>query len=300
MVSIIIPAYNEEAVIARCLSTLLRGARPGELEVVVACNGCRDCTAQVARSFGDPVKVVETTVASKVAALNLADSVATAFPRFYLDADVQLGIESVRAMAKVLEDPAGAPAVSPKMDMDFSRAGWAVRAFYKVWRALPYIKEGMIGVGVFGLSEAGRKRFGTFPDVINDDGYVRLLFLASERPVVAGATSVVTAPADLKGLNSIMTRARLGIYQLRQRFPELMGRETSNKGYGGAARLVLGRPALWPAAVVYVWVNVVTRLRARRQLKRLAAYKWERDDSSRGQPAAPAPAIEPPAAAAHL
>jgi glycosyltransferase involved in cell wall biosynthesis len=282
MTSVIIPAYNEEAVIGRCLEMLLRGARPGELEVIVACNGCRDRTAEIARAFGDPVKVVETTVASKVAALNLGESVATAFPRLYLDADVRLGIESVRAMAEVLADPSGgAPAASPEMEMDFSLASWAVRAFYGVWRALPYTREGMVGVGVFGLSEAGRSRFDRFPDVINDDGYARLLFRAHERPVVRGARSVVTAPATVKGLCAIMTRSRLGIYELHRRFPELKDREQANKSYGGAARAVLSRPALWPAAVVYLWVNLLTRLRARRQARRVGTYVWERDESSR-------------------
>jgi hypothetical protein len=295
MISVIIPAYNEEAVIGRCLETLLRGAQPGELEIIVACNGCRDRTAEVARAFGDPVKVVETTVASKVAALNLGDSVATAFPRLYLDADVRLGIEDVRALGKALSDPTsgggGAPAASPELDMDFSLASWGVRAFYRVWLELPYTREGMIGVGTVGISEAGRRRFDRFPEVINDDGYVRLLFQAHERPVVRGATAHVTAPATIKGLYAIMTRARLGIYQLQQRFPDLKNREQANKSYGGAARIVLSRPALWPAAVVYLWVNLVTRFRARRQIRRLEAYVWERDDSSRGTPSpAPTPA----------
>lgn len=291
MISVIIPAYNEEAVIGRCLRTLLRGARPGEVEIVVACNGCRDRTAEVARSFGDPVRVVETPVASKVAALNLGDLAATSFPRFYLDADVRLTIESLRAMADVLRDgKSGALAVSPEMDMDFSPANWAVRAFYSVWRALPYTREGMVGVGTFGLSEAGRGRFDKFPEIINDDGYVRILFRAHERPVVRGATSTVTAPATIRGLSAIMTRSRLGMYQLHQRFPDLMGREQSNKSYGGAARVVLARPALWPAAWVYLWVNLLTRVRARRQAKKLESYVWERDDSSRAAANAAPPA----------
>jgi len=282
MTSIIIPAYNEEAVIGRCLETLLRGARPGELEVIVACNGCKDRTAEIAGAFGNPVKVVETPIASKVAALNLGDSVASAFPRIYLDADVRLGIESVRAMAKVLAAGSGGPpAASPVLEMDYSPANRTVRAYYKVWLLLPYTREGMVGVGTVGLSESGRRRFEKFPDVINDDGYVRLLFEAHERPIVSGATVVVSAPATIKGLCAIMTRSRLGIYQLHQHFPELKQREQAKKSYGTAARLVLFRPQLWPAAIVYLWVNLVTRFRARRQMRTLSTYVWERDDSSR-------------------
>ena len=44
-VSVVIPAHDEEAVIERCLGTLLADARAGEVEVVVVCNGCTDDTA---------------------------------------------------------------------------------------------------------------------------------------------------------------------------------------------------------------------------------------------------------------
>jgi hypothetical protein len=39
----------------------------------------------------------------------------------------------------------------------------------------------MIGVGSYGLSASGRSRFAEFPDVIADDGFVRLQFRAGER-----------------------------------------------------------------------------------------------------------------------
>ena len=54
----------------------------------------------------------------------------------------------------------------------------------------------MIGVGVYALSEEGRRRFDEFPEVIADDGYVRMLFSGTERIRVDDAPSVrVYAPA---------------------------------------------------------------------------------------------------------
>ena len=88
--SAVIPAHNEAAVILRCLDTLLAGFRPGELDVVVTCNGCTDGTADVVRSSGHQVRVLEIDAASKPAALRAAEEVVTAFPRLYLDADVVL------------------------------------------------------------------------------------------------------------------------------------------------------------------------------------------------------------------
>ena len=65
MISIIIPAHNESDVIRRCLESALAGVKSGELEVIVVCNGCLDNTAELARTFGECVTVIETDVASK-------------------------------------------------------------------------------------------------------------------------------------------------------------------------------------------------------------------------------------------
>ncbi|MEM7229802.1 MAG: glycosyltransferase, partial [Planctomycetota bacterium] len=100
--SVIIPAHNEEAVIARTLRAMLDGARPGELEIIVVCNGCTDHTAAIARTFGDDVQVIETEVGNKAIALNLGDETATRFPRFFVDADIDLPVDSIRETARVL------------------------------------------------------------------------------------------------------------------------------------------------------------------------------------------------------
>ena len=59
MVSVVIPAHDEEAVIGRCLDALFEGALPGELDVVVACNGCTERTAEIAGGYGPAVRVLE-------------------------------------------------------------------------------------------------------------------------------------------------------------------------------------------------------------------------------------------------
>jgi len=278
--SIVIPAHDEESVVGRCLGALVTGAREGELEVVVACNGCRDRTAEVARAFGGPVRVVETPVASKIAALNLGDRAVTGFPRFYVDADVVLTLDGVRAVAARLAET-GRPAASPTMDLDLSRSTWPVRAFYAAWTRLPYVREGMIGVGVYALSEAGRSRFAAFPEVISDDGFVRSLFSAAERLRVEEARVRVVAPSNLAALIRVRTRSRLGLFELARRFPDQFDREHEAKGYLAAFAGFAIRPRLWPSVLVYATVNVAARIRARRQLRDRAAYVWERDASSR-------------------
>jgi glycosyltransferase involved in cell wall biosynthesis len=279
-ISVVIAAYNEEDVIGRCLDALLQDPRSGELEIVVVCNGCTDRTAEVARSYGHPVTVIETPIASKTAALNLGDALVAGFPRFYVDADVVLSIASIRRIAACLVEN-DALAASPAMDVDLQASSLVVRAYYRIWKGLPYVREGMIGVGVYALSEEGRARFRMFPEVIADDGYVRMLFSSAERIHVADAPVRISAPAAVSGLLRIKTRSRLGRYQLHRRFPALAARERTTKSYGSAMRTIMVRPWLWPAAVVYATVLVQTRRRARMQLATIDDYVWERDESSR-------------------
>lgn len=276
MISIIIPAHNEELVIARGLRAIVDGAAPDELEVIVACNGCTDRTADIARKFGPSVRVLDIPIASKIAALNAADEVATGFPRFYVDADVVLDLASIRRMADVLKS-GRALAAWPELRMDLSQASWPVRAFYRVWTSLPYNRlHGTVGTGVYALSAAGRARFGRFPDIIADDGFVRFTFQPEERVTVSGAVSLVAAPRTLAGLIRIKTRSRLGQFQLRER--KLTTWTRDSVGSAGRARTLLWSIWLWPAAAVYVFVSFWTRARARRQFAS-AITAWERDDS---------------------
>lgn len=278
MTAIIIPAHNEAAVIERTLSTLGEQLADSD-EVIVVCNGCTDDTAKIARRFSPRMTVLETEVPSKTNALNLGDDVAVSFPRIYMDADVVLsGAGSLATMVRVLESGPWL-AASPTPLMELGGASWAVRAYYDVWLSLPYCRSGMLGAGVYGLSREGRNRFGRFPDVIADDGFVRALFKEHERGRVDGALSIVRAPASLEWLLKIKARSRLGGMELARKFPDLMGNET--KDYAGALRGLFAKPSMWPKVVVYLYVNLMSRMRARRRFRKLSDYKWEKDLSSR-------------------
>jgi glycosyltransferase involved in cell wall biosynthesis len=281
MISIIVPAHDEASVIERCLCALIEGAGDGELEVIVVANGCRDRTADIARGIGGPVRVIETGTASKTDALNLGERASTGFPRIYVDADVVITLASVRALSAVLAEGrvlAAAPAVETVFPPG---AAWMVRAYYAFWMALPYIQEGLMAAGVYAVSRQGRRRWDAFPDVISDDGFVRLHFTPDERVEVGAAVSRVTAPGTLGDLVRIKTRSRLGALQLRARFPDLYRREAGTRGYLKALATILMRPGLYPCAISYLWVNLASLVRAKRRLRALDAYLWERDESSR-------------------
>lgn len=278
MFSIVIPAHNESSVIARCLSALLEGLEASEFEIIVVCNGCKDDTANIARSYPS-VKVIELDVASKVAALNAGDEAALGFPRAYIDADIQLkGADLLKALEK-FKTP-GIEIVAPRLHVNLSKSNLVVKAFYRVWMSLPYFTDGqMVGSGVFILSEAGRKRFGSFPQIIADDGYVRSLFSGQERLTAQDCHFTVFAPQTLSDLIKIKSRVRFGNMELKMKYPELsVGNDNSP---GSLVSLVLKRPWLALAAVIYAYVQWQTKRNAAHRMAIADFSTWERDNSSR-------------------
>jgi len=277
MISVIIPAHNEGAVIARTLKAMTDGAEPRELDVIVVCNGCTDDTADVARSFGPPVRVIETRVAGKTHALNLGDEAAQTFPRIYADADVVLSIEAIRELARRLAR-GDVLAVAPTPSFDLDRCSWPVRACYQIRSLLPSAQEGIGGSGVYALSEAGRRRFHEFPALTADDGFVRIHFQVQERETVRSAASKVFPPRTMKDLVATKTRAHYGSFELAGLFPKLW----QNRGESNNRSLtrLFRDPRLWPQLTTYCLVTTIAKRRAQSRL-RSGAANWERDNTSR-------------------
>lgn len=273
--SVIIPAHNEASVISRTLASLVRR---DDLEIIVVANGCTDDTAKVAATFGPFVRIIETPVGSKVNALNLGDYAAGHFPRIYLDADIELPSPTIDALIDVLN--AGRfLAAAPRFQMDLTGCSWPVRAFYDINGRLPSAREGIGGSGVYALSEAGRTRFGRFPDITADDGYVRVQFRPDERVTLSDHVSIVRAPKKLGELIKIKTRSHFGTAELKKLYPHLMV-NLSHDNTRGLLHLIMN-PLRWPAVVAYMAVKVAARWRSKRLMATRRPLKWERDDSSR-------------------
>ena len=195
-VSVVIPAHDEERPLARTLRALADQGGREVPEVVVVANGCTDGTADVARAAG--ARVIEQAEPSKAAALTTGDQAASHFPRIYLDADIVLAPGTLDALAEALRGD-DAVVAAPRIVFDVSRSSWPVRAFYDAYQRIPYVQEGLVGLGVYGLSERGRARFGSFPRVTGDDLFVQRLFDPHER-VTTDGHFVVAAPRDLANL----------------------------------------------------------------------------------------------------
>ncbi len=141
-ISVVIAAHNEEDVLGRCLDALLPASQPRELEIVVVCNGCTDRTADVAREYGNDVRVIETPKASKTAALNLGDASCLGFSavlcrRGRHRSRLHRCGGSPRRLAE-----GDALAASPVMDVDLRGSSLAVRAYYRIWERLAVCPRG--------------------------------------------------------------------------------------------------------------------------------------------------------------
>ena len=253
-------------------------AQPDELDVIVVTNGCTDDTAEVAASFGPPVRVLSIPVASKRDALRAGDEAAKGFPRIYVDADVELGAADIQALSAALSRP-GALAGGPQRDLDLAGRPWLVRAYYAVWERLPEVRSGLFGRGVIGLSEAGYARVAGLPPLLADDLVASLAFQPAERVIVPGARVVVHTPRTFRDLLRRRVRATMGVNQVEA--AEGAPASTARTRPRDLLDLVRAEPRLAPQVVVFLAVAVLARRRARREYKRREYSAWLRDESSR-------------------
>jgi len=93
IISVIIPAYNEEKVIARTLKSI-----PSNIETIVVCNGCTDNTAKIAKKF--KAKVYEVSGPNVSHARNVGAKNASGTMLVFLDADISLESNTLKEISK--------------------------------------------------------------------------------------------------------------------------------------------------------------------------------------------------------
>jgi len=105
-VSLIVPAYDEEAVIAAKVANALALDYPRDrLQLIVASDGSADATAERARGAGADL-VLELPPGGKVAALNAAAEIATGDLLAFSDANSEWAPDALRRLVAPFADPA--------------------------------------------------------------------------------------------------------------------------------------------------------------------------------------------------
>lgn len=268
--TVIIPAHDEAMVLPRLLGAL----DVPDVEIIVVCNGCTDGTADIARMVLPRATVLETATPSKVVALQLGDAAASTFPRFYLDADIELDAPGLRELAARLTEP-GRLAVAPSVAFDVSSSSYIVRAYYRVLPLLPVVADSIAGTGCIGLSREGRSRFGEWPLVLADDYFLDGLFGSMEKARIANVVARVGVP--LRARDLVRRRQRV-IWGNRQ--VEAMALRHARSGSGrGLLTLVWKQPRR--AFDVLVFASVAVWVRGTLGVARLRGHTigWNRDQS---------------------
>ena len=133
-VTVLIPAYNEEAVIAETVASALASDYP-KLEVIVVDDGSADRTAEIVRSnfgFDSRVRLLTQSNHGKPSALNHGLSEARGEIVVSIDADTVVDPDAIPRLVRHFADPhVGAVAGNVKV---MNRNRWITR-----WQALEYI-----------------------------------------------------------------------------------------------------------------------------------------------------------------
>ena len=104
--SVVIPAYNEEAYIGRCLESLVRLKTDMQFEVIVVDNGSTDGTVRIAETFRDRLTllIVKVERKSRGAARGKGFSVAKGDFIFSTDADTEVPRDWIERMTVAFGD----------------------------------------------------------------------------------------------------------------------------------------------------------------------------------------------------
>ncbi|WP_336966286.1 glycosyltransferase [Sphingobium aquiterrae] len=238
MISVIVPAFNEETVIARTLGALMDQETDIPYEVIVVANGCTDDTATIARSLarqawpGRRLAVIETPEGSKTLALNMGDAAARFDFRFYCDADVLVGPTIIDVMARALPEMAGAVYASFTLNLAPSPS-LMTRAYGRMWMRLPLLSKMPHGIGCYATNAQGLAQRGPYPEIIADDYFARLSFTPAQRMHIAGPTYQFALPDGLHELLAVRSRWSRGHAQLVALRPDLVGNEDVGSRYEG-------------------------------------------------------------------
>lgn len=104
--SVVIPAYNAAATLARAIDSVLDQTWPAH-EIVVVDDGSRDDTAEIARRYGAPVRLVQQANQGVSVARNAGAAAATGDWLAFLDADDWYAPDRLRLHAEWIAEDAG-------------------------------------------------------------------------------------------------------------------------------------------------------------------------------------------------
>jgi cellulose synthase/poly-beta-1,6-N-acetylglucosamine synthase-like glycosyltransferase len=225
-ISLLIPAYNEDDVIARKIENSLALNYPADrLEIVVASDGSKDQTAETAQKLADGNRVRVLAFAQnrgKIATLNASVPELRGEIVVFSDASAMLPADSVRRLIENFADPAvgavsGLYKIVKADEVDVGKSEdlyWRYETFLK-------IQESHLAsiLGGHGQMHAIRKNLYPYPPpgTINDDYIIPVSVLAKGYRAVYEPTAVVYEEAhEMTGFGRRIRIMAGNVQQLRE------------------------------------------------------------------------------------
>lgn len=132
LVSIIVPAYNEEKTIGKCLDSILNQDYKGKTEVIVVNDGSNDHTAEIVSKY--PVKFIDLKVnKGKANALNKAIEDAKGDILVFTDSDSYMSASAVSSLVRCLNENRDAQMVAGDVFIhDTHGKKWVMKYFQMI------------------------------------------------------------------------------------------------------------------------------------------------------------------------
>lgn len=149
LVSVIIPAYNEEKVIGKCLEAVTKQDYADKMEIIILNDGSTDKTAEIISKY--PVTLIDLKQnVGKASALNMGIKIARGDILVFSDSDSYLANNAISALVKRLDECPDAQIVAGNVFVDDSdRKGKLIRSFqmieYKIEQDINRYLQGLSG-----------------------------------------------------------------------------------------------------------------------------------------------------------
>ena len=171
LISVVIPAHNEEDYIPACLEAVKRAASalpdagPDGVETVVVANRCTDRTAEIAAGFG--AKVVENDARSIAQVRNAGVRASRGGIVVTVDADSVMSEQALREVREMLESGRFIGGGTP-VRFDRMSAGIFFSAMYVAWNLIPVMlrNKAALSGGMFWLYRRDFDALGGFDETL--------------------------------------------------------------------------------------------------------------------------------------
>jgi len=243
--SVLIPAYNEEKVIAKTIEGLLITDYPGKLEIIVIDDGSKDSTLQIARRFERKgVKVLHKENGGKATALNFGFTMSKGEIIVIVDADTITGRHSLKQIMKGFYSKTNVQAVAGNIrirnannwitkcqSLEYISGIQVVRRSFDLHGAITII-PGALGA----ITRSAMNSVGVYhSDTIVEDFDITIKCLKNG-PIAQGHTEAVAyteAPVTISDFNKQRKRWARGNIQVIRRHVDCL----TNSRYGYLQRL---------------------------------------------------------------